>query len=191
MSNRRDDIFDTLSETKRLVGDLEIPAGEEFSLQSILAEFGQGAAEPAPKEETAPACEEPVEEIPVPAEEPVEEVSVEETSDEQPVEEEPSAEEEPEEEPAPLQRRAKILQFPGIFRREEPEEPAAAEEEAVQESVPSEEVRDPAEDAISEEQRISIEAVMSRTVNAVLEEDDALLDEREPLRTLLKQIVTL
>lgn len=187
MSNRRDDIFDTLSETKRLVGDLEIPTGEEFSLQSILAEFGQGAAEPAPKEEPAPACEEPVEEISVPAEEPVEEVSVEEPlAEEEPSDEQSaeasSAEEEPEEEPVPLQRRAKILQFPGIFRREEPEESAAAEEEAVQESVPSEEVRDPAEEAISEEQRISIEAVMSRTVNAVLEEDDALLDEREPLR---------
>ena len=173
MSNRRDDIFDTLSETKRLVGDLEIPTGEEFSLQSILAEFGQGAAEPAPKEETTPAHEEPAEEVPVSAEEPVEEVSVEEPlaeeepSDEQSAEES-SAEEEPEEEPVPLQRRAKILQFPGIFRREEPEETAAAEEEAVQESVPSEEVRDPAEEAISEEQRISIEAVMSRTVNAVL-----------------------
>ena len=45
MSNRRDDIFDTLSETKRLVGDLEIPTGEEFSLQSILAECGGACAE--------------------------------------------------------------------------------------------------------------------------------------------------
>ena len=58
MSNRRnDDIFDTLSETRRLVGDLETPAGEEFSLESILAEFGQDGAEPAPKREVTPPAE--------------------------------------------------------------------------------------------------------------------------------------
>ena len=43
MSERHyDDIFDTLA-------DLEIPEGEEFSLEAILAEFGQGVAEPAQK----------------------------------------------------------------------------------------------------------------------------------------------
>jgi hypothetical protein len=93
MSDRRDDIYDTLSESKKLVGDLEVPTGDEYSLNSILAEFGQGAAEPAPKKEETAAAEPP------------------------------AAEDSPAEPtPAPAPRRAKVLQFPGIFA------PAAQEE---------------------------------------------------------------
>ena len=56
MSNRRnDELFHTLSETRLLVGNMEVPSGEEFSLESILAEFGQGEAEPAPKKESVHA----------------------------------------------------------------------------------------------------------------------------------------
>ena len=66
MSDRHDDIAEMLSETKRLLGDLEAPGGEEFSLDHILAEFGQGAAEPAQKEASSAAVKEETEEIPEP-----------------------------------------------------------------------------------------------------------------------------
>ena len=166
MSDRRDDIFDTLSESKKLVGDLEVPTGEEYSLNSILAEFGQGAAEPAPKaEEKAP-----VEETAVPPEEP---------------EEEPA--EAPAPEPAP--RRAKILQFPGFFAppaaEEEPAEEAPAAEEPPAEGSPAEEERPVKEETPAPEpepQRIPLEDVMARTVDSVLDADDALLEEKVPLR---------
>ena len=161
MSDRRDDIYDTLSESKKLVGDLEVPAGDEYSLNSILAEFGQGAAQPAPKEEKAaaePTAEEPVVEL----------------------------------EPEPAPRRAKVLQFPGFFapavQGEEPEEQEepAAEEPPVQEEAPVREETPAREEPVREEPpRISVEDVMARTVSAVLEEDDALLEERIPLREQL------
>ena len=66
MSERHDDIADMLSETKRLLGDLKTPEGEEFSLDNILAEYGQGAAEPAQKEADVVKEELPEVELPVP-----------------------------------------------------------------------------------------------------------------------------
>ena len=200
MSKRRnDDLFDTLSETKRLVGDLDVPTGGEFSLESILAEFGQSAAEPAPKQGTIPVQEElPAEEVPqeAPAEEiaaPVEaetELSVEEPLEEdviseeaEPVEEARPAEEEaaPAEQEESVRPRAKILQFPGFFHREEQEESVEEQAPVQEESVSAAEQRQPQEEVISREQRISLEAVMSHTVNAVLEENEED-EEREPLR---------
>ena len=80
MSDRRDDILDTLTESKRLVGDLELPTGEEYSINSILTEFGQDAAEPAP-EEAPPPEEVPVEEAPPAEETPPEEGSFENPTD--------------------------------------------------------------------------------------------------------------
>ena len=49
MNDRHDDILHTLSETKELLGDFEVPAGDDFSIEDILSEFGQGEAKPAPK----------------------------------------------------------------------------------------------------------------------------------------------
>lgn len=174
MSNRRnDDIFDTLSETRRLVGDLETPAGEEFSLESILAEFGQDGAEPAPKREvTPPGAEEsptPDKVIQKPAAE----------------EKEPVQETVPEAKGEPVRRRGKVLQFPAFFARDEaPEEVPAevSEEEAVAQPAP---VEEPAVEEASRpapEARVSLEDVMARTVDSVLEdESDAILAERTPL----------
>ena len=162
MNNRRnDDILDTLSETRRLVGDLETPAGTEFSLESILAEFGQDGAEPAPKREVTPPAEE--------------EVSVPEKAAEEPERvQEPAAEVKEE----PTRRRGKVLQFPDFFtRNEEPEEEEEAAAPAPAEEPAAEEIPQPAP-----EPRMSIEDVMARTVDAVLEdESDAILEERTPL----------
>ena len=180
MSNRRDDdLFDTLSETRRLVGELETPAGEEFSLESILAEFGQDAAEPAPKREVTPPAPEPEGEVSVP-EEP-EDIPA---SQEEPVEEEREREAEPEEEET-KPRRAKVLQFPKLFTRgedaEESEE-AAPEEAPAPELEPEVRPESEPQPEPEPEPRMSIEDVMARTVDAVLEdESDAILEERLPL----------
>lgn len=156
MSSRHDDIADMLSETKRLLGNLETPEGEEFSLDDILAEFGRSGAEPAPKEETAAVVKEEAEEIPEP------ELP-------QPV---PTTPAEP-----PKPKRGKVLQFPRAFVGRE--EPPVKEEEA-EAAVPQETVQD------LPQQEVSLDELLSRTVQSALEEqDDALLDEPVPLKERL------
>lgn len=223
MSKRQyDDIFDTLSETHRLLRDLEVPEGEEFSLSAILAEFGQGAAEPAPDradpvaeladEQPAPVAEvteeAPAEEPFVPAEEIAEEEEVsapeEEVLPELPEEEAPKETLPTEEEPVPAVRR-KVLLFPKLFsRKEESGSETPAEErgeeaaEEAPEDYPEEQADEPAvfveeqmktvdEELPKEEeaaQHISLEDVMARTVDAVLEEQE---DEEPEMRIPLNQ----
>ena len=132
---------------------MEIPSGEEFSLESILAEFGQGEAEPAPKKETVPA--EKVETLPV--------------SEEIAVEAERPAEEKRREEPE--KRSRKVLQFP---RRKTVEEAPVCDEETPVAPEPVQE---------APQGRMSIEDVMAQTVDAVLEdESDGILEERPSLK---------
>lgn len=152
MSERHDDIADMLSETKRLLGDLKTPEGEEFSLDNILAEYGQGAAEPTQKEADVVKEELPEVELPVPV---------------SPVQPE-----------LPKPKREKVLQFPRMFaNREESSEPAPVEEK--QEAV----VEEPVEEV---QQEVSLEDLLSRTVQSALEEqDDELLDEPLPLKERL------
>ena len=173
MSDRRDELFDTLSETRRLVGDVEMPAGGEFSLESILAEFGQGAAEPAPKEEPT----DPVEEkkaVPVAEKEP----------EELPVEQETVEECVAEPKKEAVSQRRKVLQFPKIVSKAEaaPERP---EPEEAAEPVPAE----PQPEEIPPREQhplVQIEEVMARTVDAVLEdESDGILEEPAPLKERL------
>ena len=124
MSERHDDIADMLSETKRLLGDLKTPEGEEFSLDNILAEYGQGAAEPAQKEADVVKEELPEVELPVPV---------------SPVQPE-----------LPKPNREKVLQFPRMFaNREESSEPAPVEEE--QEAVTEEPVKEMQQEVSLEE----------------------------------------
>ncbi len=63
-----DELYQVLTETGRLLKGVAPVEGEEYSLESILAEFGQDAAKPAP--EKRPEPEEPLKEEP-PEEEPV------------------------------------------------------------------------------------------------------------------------
>ncbi len=179
MSKRRnDDLFHTLSETHLLVGNMEVPSGEEFSLESILAEFGQGEAEPAPKTESEPVQE---------AKKPPEPEEIAETAAEQVTEETPPKK--------TAVRRRKVLQFPHRKTVEQPQateqEPEAAraeEEPAASEPVQAEaEVAAPAPiptltpDALQE--RLSIEDVMAQTVDSVLEdESDGILEEKSSLK---------
>ena len=130
-----------------------VPAGEEFSLESILAEFGQGAAEPAQKKtetrvpdgEQSPETKEPA---PRTAER------------------------------KPPSRKKKVLRFPGRFHpeKEEPDAIRTAEQDI---SAPL--GHRPEEDP-EELPRVPLEDVMYQTVESALEEqEDALLEEPVPL----------
>ena len=164
MSDRRDDILDTLTESKRLVGDLELPTGEEYSINSILTEFGQDAAEPAPEEETAPEAMEQTGPIPRSAA--------------------PSRR-------AKVLQFPKIFNRSEDASEAEAEEetPAEAAEEAApaqpEEPRPVRRVKSPSawvEPTPEEEMRLSLEDVMAHTVDSVLEEeDDDVLEDRIPL----------
>ncbi|MBE6939986.1 MAG: hypothetical protein E7457_04135 [Ruminococcaceae bacterium] len=165
MRNYSDDqLGQLLSETGRLLEGA--PTVEEtFSLDDILAEFGQGAAQPA---QNRPATAVPAEEPPALPEEKLAE----------PVAGTPVKEVLPEAEqnPAPEHRQEKVVAFPGV-RREEPE--------PVQEPAPEEpESGDSEED--SPGQSMSLEEIMNQTVSSVLDEDDVLLDEEVPLKKRLQ-----
>ena len=175
MSNwRDDDILNMLEETQRLVGDSEISADEAFSLDDILAEFGQDAAKPAPKQEAAEPAPERAPEEPASKQEPV--------PGKQP-EQVPEKREEPPKTDAPKRRVARKVEKERRSRRTEPEQstPTVDCEEAVRY-----ERQEPDIDLVEDELpqvRLSVEDVMAQTVNAVLEaDDDGELRERISLR---------
>lgn len=146
-----------LSETAQLLQGVE--PTEEYSLEDILAEFGQGAAEPAP--EPAPKPE------PTPAPEPEPDIPPE-PDPANPPEPQPPAEEEPEppakpEPPEP---------------EEAPEEPEEEPEEQPEEA-PEEE---PPKISIEQVMSATVSAVLEET-------DDEILEEREPLRERAERLV--
>ncbi len=210
-------------ETERLPNlkeGVEIPAEDEFSLESILAEFGRGEAEPAPQEEST--------EIPSEADsrrvaDLISTVVREESAEPSDLSSPPAASEKAEAVPAsmeevqmsaqlppePVQEEAnlplhkKVLRFPGKFRRETVSEksviPPVDEDISSPLGTPSapeadEGIEDAAEeksaDGDSREEKpplISVEDVMSQTVDAVLEDqEDAILDEPVPLTERLQ-----
>ena len=132
------------------------PASEEFSLESILAEFGRGAAEPAQNEATT--------RIPEDVKPPEPEAG------------EPDKAKEPEGKPLP--KKKKVLRFPGRFRggAEEPDAIRTAEQDI------SSPLGHRPEDDPEEMPRVPLEDVMYQTVESALEEqEDALLEEPVPL----------
>lgn len=146
-----------LSETAQLLQGVE--PTEEYSLEDILAEFGQGAAEPAP--EPAPKPE------PTPAPEPEPDIPPE-PDPADPPEPQPPAEEEPEppakpEPPEP---------------EEAPEEPEEEPEEQPEEAPEEEPPKISIEQVMSE----TVSAVLEET-------DDEILEEREPLRERAERLV--
>ena len=189
-----------------LAEDVEIPAEEEFSLESILAEFGRGEAEPAPQEESAQASGEeetrhfePDEPVAAPEEADALEETLAASAASDKAEPDAAVEEaaEPEEEEeTPLPLHKKVLRFPGRFRREVEDTsiPPADEDISAPLGTPpapeadedgeAENGEEEGEEIAGEEEtpRVSLEDVMSQTVGAVLEEqEDALLDEPVPL----------
>ncbi|MBQ2062406.1 MAG: hypothetical protein II458_06990 [Oscillospiraceae bacterium] len=177
-----DELYQLLTETGRLLQGVKPQEGEEYSLDAILAEYGQETAKPAPKSAEPPA-DQPEEPEPSPA------------SAEQ--EEKP---EKPVEDPALLDtgrlrstvaaNMARVMGpekkmdgspvIPG--RKEKPAEKPALH---VVEGGKSDTAKELPSDIFPEEpegmHKVPLEQVMSQTVESVLDEDDAILDTAPPL----------
>ena len=176
-----DELYQLLTETGRLLRGVKPREGEEYSLESILAEFGQETAEPAPKQ-----AESAEEAPPVPVEEP------------EPV----SPPEKPAEDPALLDTQrlrrtvaANMAKVMGPEKRADgtplPQRPAPAvpeEKPALQvvEGGKTDPVKETHSEVFPEEpegmHKVPLEQVMSQTVEAVLDDDDAILEPPVPLR---------
>lgn len=199
-----EELLHTLSETKRLLDGIEEVQGEEFSLESILAEFGHGAAEsslygkpeptPTPFEKSSPAQETAGSPESTPAGEhlPVEAPISEKTAAQSPVSElvdtrdlrrtiagavEQVMEQKPavvpsEDEITKDRRRMKIKRRAADSLPPKKELPA---EKAIEVKDPSAETEEfpieGAEKAEAQETQISLEQVMFRTVDAVMDEE--------------------
>ena len=176
---------------------------ETFTLEDILAEFGHGAAveqeaEDIPVDVETAQPDTTQQEAPLQSpEEPEPAAAC------HPAEEEVTAPEEPVEAPreqlrAPSRLGAKILHFPSRFKgkgiQEQEEEPAEEAEPAAPQEPESQEPEQPQPESQSPgeeeqpqpepqppQQDISLEDLMASTVESVLDGDDAILDEPEPL----------
>lgn len=171
MRKERSEELHSALDTARLLEGIEPIEGEEYSLEAILAEFGQGGAEPAQTKEYEAVAQE----IQTSAkEEDVDKVlSLISEIVELPEEEPPVPEETVPEEILPQEEPEKEL----------PEEP----EETVDEPAPQKEIvmdRDPGEPE-GNINDVSLEQVMSETVEAVLEQDDEILEAQPTLRERL------
>lgn len=180
MRKERSDELHNALDTARLLEGIEPLTGEEYSLESILAEFGQGGAQPAQKQE----YEDVVQEIQTSAkEEDVDKViSLISEIVEMPEEESPEAKpaEEPveeglAEEPAIEETADEMAEDAELS--EEKKEPAEQKAEIVMDRDPGE-----PEGNIND---VPLTQVMSETVEAVLEQDDEILEVQPTLRERL------
>ncbi len=170
-----DELYQLLTETGRLLQGVKPREGEEYSLDSILAEYGRDTAKPTPK----PA--EPPEEEPAPVPAPAEQ----EEKTEKAVED-----------PALLDTgrlrstvAANMARVMGPEKKIDgtPVRPGRKEKPVlhVVEGGKSETARELPSDVFPEEpegmHKVPLEQVMSQTVESVLDEDDAILDTSVPL----------
>ena len=197
-----DELYQILTETGRLLKGVKPMEGEEYSLDAILAEFGQDAAKPAAKKEEAPAAapekpeerperQEAVQEekaAPEPApKKPPEDPSLLDTQrlrrtvaanmekvmgpekmpDGRPMPKKRPQPAKPEPQPAPEEK--PLLQVIEGGQKGEEESAAAAPRESVFPEEPE------------GMHQVSLGQVMSQTVESVLDEDDAILDNGPPL----------
>ena len=177
MSRERSDELHNALDTARLLAGIEPIEGEEYSLEAILAEYGRGEAEPAQTRE----YEVVTQEIQTSAKEDDVDKVISLISEIVEMPEEELAEEEPAEEPA----EEKTAEEPVI--EETAEEVAEEAEKLPEEEEPAEQKaeivmdRDPGEPEgnINE---VPLEHVMSETVEAVLEQDDEILEVQPTLR---------
>lgn len=155
MSKDRSDELHRALETARLLEDVETMEGEAYSLDAILAEFGRGGAEPAQKRET----EETARETLPPAQEmtaPQEEITTPQEEITAPVEESIH-----EEAPAAPAEEADAPEQAEIIMDRDPGEP---------------------EGNIND---VPLAQIMSETVEAVLEENDEILEVQPTWRERL------
>lgn len=194
-----DELYQLLTETGRLLQGVKPREGEEYSLDSILAEFGQETAKPAPKPE-----EPAEEEVPAPVEEP------EESAPAEPEKPEPVAED-----PALLDTQrlrstvaANMAKVMGLEKRADgtpipprpvksaaEEKPTAAEQPFlhVVEGGRTEPTKEPPSEVFPEEpegmHKVPLERVMSQTVESVLDDDDAILEPAVPLGDRVRDVL--
>ena len=126
MKNEQDkQLYETLTRTGRLLKNIEPVEGEEYTLESILAEFGKGAAEPAHDPiidvSSVPAPE------PVLTSDPMPETTSETAPIPEPEVEEPAALPRVAAPQKPAVKRHKILHFPSAAAKQA-EDPSPSEE---------------------------------------------------------------
>ena len=200
-----DELYQLLTETGRLLRGVKPQEGEEYSLESILAEFGQETAKPAPQqeepEEVSPPVPEPEPEVPTRPEKPpvVEDPALldtqrlrrtvaanmekvmgpEKRADGTPLPRKPihTVSERKPSETVPEKKAAQTA----------PEEkPAEKPVLQVVEGGGAAPVKESPSEVFPEEpegmHKVPLEQVMSQTVEAVLDDDDAILDPPIPLR---------
>ena len=215
-----DELYQILTETGRLLKGVKPMEGEEYSLDAILAEFGQNTPQPAKKEDSEPPAE------PEPAAEPAEPEPAAE-----PAAPEPAAEEIPEpkkvvEDPSLLDtqrlRRAVAANMEKVLGPEKHPNAAPPQKKKIQvasalpdlsEPIPQEkpalqvieggqqerseepkEQREEPRDSVFPEEpegmhKVSLGQVMSQTVESVLDEDDAILDNGPSLGERLRDFL--
>ena len=200
-----DELYQILTETGRLLKGVKPMEGEEYSLEAILAEFGQDEAKPAKKEEKAPAAApaEPEKRFAGPEAEPAaEEKEAEEKKEEE-------APKKPPEDPSLLDtqrlRRAVAANMEKVMGPEKrPEARAPQKKRPPEKAEPALQVieggrKDDApaaqrESVFPEEpegmHKVSLGQVMSQTVESVLDEDDAILDNGPPLGERIRDALT-
>ena len=180
-----DELYQLLTETGRLLRGVNPREGEEYSLDAILAEFGQEGAKPAPKGAEEPAAPEKA-----PAEDEKKTEKPEKQPEKQP--EDPSLLDTGRLRRAVADNMARVMgpekRMDGSpvvkpparpVREKKPAQPEKPVLQVVEggKSAPEKEHRS---EVFPEEpegmRKVPLEQVMSRTVESVLDEDDAILD---------------
>lgn len=169
MSRERSDELHNALDTARLLTGLEPLEGEEYSLEAILAEFGRGGAKPAQTRE----YEAVTQEIQVSAKEDDVDKVISLIGEIVDIPEEKPAEGKSAAEPA-IEETADEVTEEAAELPEEKEAPAGQKAEIVMDRDPGE-----PEGNIND---VSLEHVMSETVEAVLEQDDEILEVQPTLR---------
>lgn len=169
MSRERSDELHNALDAARLLTGLEPLEGEEYSLEAILAEFGRGGAKPAQTRE----YEAVTQEIQVSAKEDDVDKVISLIGEIVDIPEEKPAEGKSVEEPA-IEETADEVTEEAAELPEEKEAPAGQKAEIVMDRDPGE-----PEGNIND---VSLEHVMSETVEAVLEQDDEILEVQPTLR---------
>lgn len=169
MSRERSDELHNALDTARLLTGLEPLEGEEYSLEAILAEFGRGGAKPAQTRE----YEAVTQEIQVSAKEDDVDKVISLIGEIVDIPEEKPAEGKSAAEPA-IEETADEVTEEAAELPEEKEAAAGQKAEIVMDRDPGE-----PEGNIND---VSLEHVMSETVEAVLEQDDEILEVQPTLR---------
>ena len=175
MSQEQDKkLYDTLTRTGELLKGVTPVEGEEYSLDAILAEFGQGGAKPA-RNGSRLAPESETETVSAAQESPGHRVAPEEKkAEEKPAEKKPEMpKKKPAERIAPADERPREEQIP---------EKTAGKREASPETRPAAVPTPP--------DRVSLKHLMADTVDAVLsQQEDEILEPRRGLSRRLREAV--